>query len=506
MQTGNGTVTTQVGDATERAGSDISVGGRLHESSLAVASNSVTGTSIGNNVTNALGETAGSSASQAGAASAGPIDTSYGAAGSLALVSNQKIGQTTVDNTLTPTISSSVYGMFSATAGNPIERSSLTVDGNTQRANALANVAVNRLSESGSLSGEAPSLALSSSQYGEAHVAALSDAEFAASEALFGSSASISGNGNVALAVVNDADNAVSTTGANTSEDGSAALTSGLAGPPFARRGAVLANQQFAIGTDTASTTSQLGNTPATDLQSSGFSLTGNSTNAEASANRATNSVALDGGSPHGEGAGLVNTQFSAATVRSDAITDADYAVDPLGTLNASTVTMNGNATSAMARGNAADNGMTWTGVAAPQGGSGASFAFDAAATAPIAMLNVQQNVAPVTTDIQGSSYRQPLNASALASGLSVSGNSASATAYGNQASNVITAAALGAMGAASLVNNQSNSGAVTAQASGVSFAPAVGLLSGSRLSVVGNQLNASATGNSTNSSITTPR
>lgn len=503
LQVGDGSVVTQIGDSSLGAGAHLVVGGRLHGGTLSASTNNVTGTSIGNSGTNSMEVSGASFGSDAGDAMAGPIDTGYGATAGFALASNQKVGETVMGGALTPNIASSVYGSDTITVGGAIEGSKLSIDGNTQRANALANVTVNDLSVAGTKS----SAALSSSQYGQANITALSDAKFAATGGLLGSSTSLTGNSNVALAAVNDAANTLSAGGSGGEGSTTSALSSGLAGPPVASGGQVLASQQFADGSVAATATTRLGDTVASGLNASQFRLADNVTSAEASANRATNTVSIDGVGSGTMAAGLVNTQFSDAAVRSIATTGANYATVSSGGVAVSDVSMTGNTTSALARGNVANNAVSATGAGSTfEPTTATASRFDASLQAPGSLLNAQQNVAPVWASVLGSGYDQPLNGLVRSSEATISGNTVTASAYGNQATNVLTTAALGSLAAAGLVNNQSNSGAVTAQASGVNFAQTAIGASASRFAVTGNQLSATAVGNMATSRITTPR
>ena len=82
------------------------------------------------------------------------------------------------------------------------------------------------------------------------------------------------------------------------------------------------------------------------------------------------------------------------------------------------------------------------------------------------------------------------------ASTLGVTGNSISAAAYGNIANNAVSLAALGRLPTAAVANVQTNYGPVTAQVTGASYRITSGPLSAAALSITGNQLAATATGN----------
>lgn len=305
---------------------------------------------------------------------------------------------------------------------------------------------------------------------------------------LLGSTTSLTGNSNVALAAVNDVENTLTASGSGGDGNGMASLSSGLLGAPTASGGQIPATQQFATGSAAAAATTQLGDTVASGLNGSQFTIADNVTSAEASANRATNAVTIDGVGSGGIAVGLVSTQFSDAAVRSSAATGANYATVPLGSISNSGALIAGNTTSALARGNAADNSVSVTGLTSMFAPTSATASrFDASAQAPVTLLNTQQSVAPVSASALGTGYAQPLNGTVRSSDITISGDTVAANAYGNQATNVMTVAALGGLAAAGLVNNQSNSGAVTAQTSSVAFGQSATAANASRFAVSGN-------------------
>jgi hypothetical protein len=513
MQSSDASVTASLGSPGLSHAASVIIAGSTSGSDLAVTGNTATGTAIGSNASNSLTLSAVQLAGtgEGGSATAGAIGDNYGATGTAMLASNQKLGQPATANALTPSITSNVQGDTGVAVGGLVYGSALTVDENAQRANALGNAVVNRATVSATTldpTGSADT-ALSSSQYGEANVSASSDAHFSLPGTLTQSQASLTGNGNVALAVVNDADNALVANGLGISGTSNVDIASGQFGPPVASGTAVLANQQFATGSTSAAATTQLANPLFGHLVDSSVSIASNVTSSEASANRALNAVTLS--SPGGTGnAGLVNTQHSMAVVMATATSDGAYRADGLspGGVSGSSVAISGTTISTLARGNAVDNQLTLaTGSGAAPGNANASLdRFDASASAPAAIVNTQTNLGPVAATTLAS-YDVPLNGGTVAnSSLGITGNTAFATAYGNSANNAVTLSGFGASPGAVIANVQTNNGAVSAAVTGSIVRSTSGTTGSSAVTTSGNQLAATAVGNQVSSAIATPR
>lgn len=503
VQTGNGDVLANSGSREVRGAFGIIAGESASNTRLTVRGNSHLASAIGNAGTNGIDVTAGTMRGTAdGRTVSGAMSGTYDASADVALASNQKLGEPTNEGGLIPTIHGQVF-TSTGVRMNGGAGSALAVEDNLQQATALGNTVANTLSVSAiglGQAGDEIGTSLASSQYGQANVDAMSDAALHGSQA--GATNSISGNANAALAVINDADNAlfvdaVTAFGARVSE----AASDGF-GPPVARGGHVLSNQQFAIGSANAVvTTAILGSEPAggegrTDR------VTGNRTSGEASANRALNRVAantIDG--PFS--AGLANTQVNAAATQVAATASTSV---PLGSAERGPdIAIEGNAVSALARGNAAENGIAMSAGAPSPAASGQASAdrFGAQASGGAALLNVQTNVAPVTASALGASAILPLNAGALDTGrVSIGGGSVSATSYGNTATNSVSVSGLSAPSAA-IANHQTNSGSVQAVVTGGRFDATPGSLGAGNFSMFGNQLSATAIGNQVSSAIT---
>jgi hypothetical protein len=137
-------------------------------------------------------------------------------------------------------------------------------------------------------------------------------------------------------------------------------------GPPAASGDHVLANQQFAAGSVDAPSTLSVSSLGATaGLATPSFTASENAANSEASANRASNAVSVTATSGDVPGTGLVNAQGNAARVSASAQADWEYRAFVAGGIPATgtSIAIDGNAISALARGNAADNAISLSGL-----------------------------------------------------------------------------------------------------------------------------------------------
>ncbi|MDH7972506.1 hypothetical protein QH494_09950 [Sphingomonas sp. AR_OL41] len=523
LQAGDGSVTVAMGSPSSRVGALIMPQGLMTDSSLSVSGNTSTGTAIGSTAANSLTVTANDIVNAGGhdKAKAGSLGAGYGAAADFALANNQKLGEPSIEGSSTAQIAAAVYGRFGlADAGATTDHSSLTVDGNTQRANALGNTAVDRLAVSATriAAGDdiAAGSALSSSQYGQANVSAVSDLDLEMRGNLVASSASLSNNTNQALAAVNDVDNGLTIDAvAIDSATGSDVLAGvGSLGSARIVGDHVLASTQFATGTATAVARTSLANgASSSGLDTSSFTIADNVTGADASANRAINAVSVTAGATGNADAGLANSQMSDTAVTSTAVTDAAYGVgvSPGYTVRDSSIKIGGNSTSALARGNVADNRLTLSGTAngSLQLPTAQLGRFETVASAAATLLNGQSNYGAVTASAVTTGYGVPLNLASTPFSLSsvgVANNTVSANAYGNAASNQLTVSSTGRLPTAAVVNVQANYGPVTAQVIGANYRVVSGPMTAGSMSIAGNLLTASAVGNQATNAIATPR
>ncbi len=506
----------------------VAIGGDVDASTIAVNGNSIAGSVTGNSATNSVSV----------AANSVPDGSSYlwteGVVDGLNtevladhMVSNvQVVGEASLDST--------VYGTFAIDMpdeASDISDSSLTVDGNSQSARAVANTASNSidLEATNTASGSA----LASNQFSEASVSALSNVDIFAPVASDNTSVSMSDNTNLAVGVINDVTNRVTvdTTNAEhaTVTVHSLLVVDAVDEDMTAYGDHVLLNQQVAVTSANADAVSTIYNQDGTFLSTDGITdgsvtISGNRTTSEASANRASNTLSANAGASMDAAVGLVNAQVSYADVTSTATTSAGVTLagDALNTdaaVDGGSVTLGSNTTSALARGNAATNVLNYS-AGANYGTPGGIF--DVAATttgletasvdARAAVLNVQYNDGSVSASSTDASYVVALNSDAApAPGITnatigVIGNSVSATAYGNTARNALSVAPLNTgMPSASIGNVQFNEGPVTASVTTVTYGITSGLgaVAGSSLQASGNQVTATAIGNNAVSSIT---
>jgi hypothetical protein len=521
-QTVDGSVRTMVGAGGDRAGATIEPVGSVAGSQLRVTDNAVTGTAVASSASNTLSVSSNtvSDGSAHVSSTAGSLDDGYGAAADLALANYQKFGTPMATGPSASAVTSDVAGKFAIGGAAYTNGSTLTLDGNSQGATAVANTALDRLSmTANSMPGSASpaaGTAVSSSQFGDGSVGANSDMLVIARGGVGNSSVSMSGNVNKAVAVMNDADNGLNVSAVQL--DGltgnPASIEANSVGAATAVGDHVLSGTQFASGTVGAAATTKLVNSDAgAAMSGSTFEIAGNSTIADVSANHAVNAVSVSGATAAGSDAGLANSQMSAAIVNASARTDATLGLSSTGSGSAiygSSAAITGNLTQAVARGNSADNALTLNGpVNATDPGAGITqvSAFDTTAAAPAALVNVQSNYGSVTAGA-GGSIGVPLNATGGvgSSSLAVSGNAMAATAYGNAVTNQVTIGGLGGAPGAVLSNVQTNSGPVSASVVGGSFTVRGGALSSGGAMINGNQLAASATGNIATSTITAGR
>lgn len=418
---------------------------------------------------------------------------------------------------------SNVYGTFAIDMTDNVEinDSTLTVDGNSQSSRTVANTASNSV-ELDATNTDAGAV-LASNQYSEAAVTALSNAEIFAPVSSDNTSVSMSNNSNLAVAVVNNVSNSLTIDGTNVypnfiSRDVLLDVDSNV----YGSGDGILLNQQIADNAVTASAVTNIYNEDGTYLDTDGVvdgsvKITGNSTTAEASANRAVNVADVSAGASLGASVGIVNAQNSNATVVSLATTNAgvtlagDEALNSAA-LNGSSVTLGSNTTSSLARGNSATNALNYSaganyGDIDQLAGTGAytnTTAGNVSTSARAAVLNVQGNTGAVSATSTQATYVVALNSSVLDPSVTnatvgVIGNSVAAAAYGNTATNSVTVAALNTnMPTVAVGNVQNNTGPVSATVTTVSYGVSggYGAIAGSALSVTNNAVTATAVGN----------
>jgi hypothetical protein len=407
-----------------------------------------------------------------------------------------------------------------------ITDSTLSVSGNSAYGEALGNTVSNSLTVAGTdMAGTATSGVLSNMQDGtSATILASSDMEVASNVVSSGSNVSLDRNANNALGVVNNATNTLTASSTNSTASAQAiAVSDVLSGTGTSNIAAgngsfALVNGQSATGTVTTTATTEVynignGDTTTTGVVNGSVSMSNNATRSESTANRASNTMLVGADANLGSTAALVNQQSSSAVTQADATSNFSVGVagttsaTPLASLNNSSVSIEGNSTLALARGNSASNtlnysaGATYTGTAGLATINGGTNTAQASA----AVLNDQSNTGPVTATARGSTSIA-LNAAGtgtaagvLNANVSNSNNSTTAFAVGNTADNRIMLTSLNTgMPNVALGNQQTNSGAVTANATTVTYsANAFGTVGASSVQNSGNAASATAIGNS---------
>jgi hypothetical protein len=333
----------------------------------------------------------------------------------------------------------------------------------------------------------------------------------------------VSGNSSLASATNNNVLNTFSAVGTNM---GAGGATDGTVSATDIDAAYALNNFQDSGGSVTATNTA---NTFTVDVDSadlgvsnSTVGLSSNSVEARATGNIAVNnSMGLGGtGTSVVSATGAINNrQANSATVSANADSTVraslDSSDDAVNAVSGSTVTVENNTTTAMARGNVAQNVLNVTSAAATGGDGDAGFAGGSTTlTAAYGVLNNQTNTSGVTGTIASTTYEIALNQGVPAatvggtgSTFSLSGNVADAIAYGNVATNSITLASLNSAtddATAMVASLQSNSGAISASFSGSSARViADGAVSTSTVGVTGNAMRATAVGNYATSVVT---
>ncbi|WP_082826063.1 beta strand repeat-containing protein [Croceicoccus estronivorus] len=497
------------------------IGEDVTSSTISVDGNLTSGSVTGNSAANSLlvEATSAPDGSDHFWTSATADSLGVEAGGDHMLVNSQLAGPSNLDST--------VYGTFAINMNDnaDISNSTLTVDGNSQSSRAVANTAANSV-ELDATNSEAGAV-LASSQYSEAAVSALSDLDMFAPVSSDNTSVSLSDNSNLAVGVINNATNAVTVSGTNIAPvtfDRDVYLDVDTDMVAFGDH--ILLNQQSATTAATATAVTSIYNDDGAAIATDGLTnstvvIAGNSTQAEASANRAVNTMDVSAGSSLGASAGINNAQFSSAVVQSSATTSASVTVagdTGIAAADSSSVTLGGNTTTALARGNSATNVLNYSAGAnygnATSFGPGAGVSVDNSSAnvtvgARAGVLNVQTNSGDgVTATSTNASYLVALNGNTPTvtnATVGVIGNTVAAAAYGNTAANTVTVAALNTgMPTAAVGNVQTNSASVTATVTTVTYGVTSGLgaVAGSALSVTGNSISATAVGNNAVSTI----
>lgn len=520
-------------------GVTIALGSSVADSSVAVTGNESVGTAIGNSGTNNLTVTAtgingdGTTVrAQAGyidnalISIEGDTETGTGLDGLVAFADYavNSVQQTTDGSSSTAT----VYNTFEIDqlTDTGITSSSIAVSDNTVGAEARANTVTNSLSISATdLDGAGVSGALNSVQMATgalSSVAATADMTVRAPVVSSDSSLAMDGNTNSALSNINNASNTLSVSGTNVGSLTDINALGGSSSTYMAASGdfALANNQSASAATLSSTATTSIYNdnyddTTTTGVLNGSVSVSGNATLSEATVNRAVNSLNLTGSANLGATGALVNRQTSSTAATATATSAVEVTVygeaGPGNTIDGSSLTLDDNSTTALARGNVAGNTLTASaGATYPLlSGAGSATTTPLAASAAFAVLNDQNNSGAVTAQSSNTTYAIVLNGgtggNVGTSSVSLSGNSVAASAFGNAASNVLNLAGLNSpTPTAAVGNNQVNSGPITASVTNVTFGftGTNGTITNSSLRNTANSVNATAVGNSAVNSI----
>ena len=358
------------GPVGENAGVIVDFNDAISSSNIAVTGNVVRGSAISNVGTNTLIASATTLTGDGTGAKATADSTS----GTQVTNADFSLGNSqTLDADATST--TKVYATYGVDVAidKAVTNSQIAVSNNIQFGEALGNSASNRLQLTAVGAGvgvDDPTSALNNVQSGEgAVIGATSLMSLYANMASSGSSVALNGNSNTSLGVINNATNTVSVSGL--AVDGSAGLASVNVTSNVTTADYALNNNQNASGvlSSTAKTTASnldnlAGDPTTTGILNGTASLSRNTTTAEASSNRVANSLAVSA-TDNGATAALGNEQLSSAGVTATASSssyklDLTTAVAATYAASGSSVAVEGNTTTALARGNSASNALNY--------------------------------------------------------------------------------------------------------------------------------------------------
>lgn len=492
--------------------------GDVDVSSIAVNSNVLRGSATGNIANNTLTASAttllGLGTDDTPAVSAGVASTGAASGtGDFSLVNSQALVSGASSKT-------DVYAQFGISVADDadITDSRLSVSSNSQFAEALGNSGTNRIAltatGAGALTAVNPTASLSNVQDGDsADIDSTSNMTVFANADTSGSSVALNGNSNTALGVVNNAINSISVSAVTLKGDNAVASITASSNSTTADY--ALNSVQDASGNVDSTATSSIYNFDKTDAipvgtDASVITMTGNATTAEGSANRVANQLSVSA-TDNGATAALNNSQDSTAIVNATATSTVGYTITGAVAVVAATdssIAINGNSTVSLARGNSASNILNYTVGASYTGNTGADITGVTTVAANAAVLNNQSNGGAVIATSTGAEYTLDLASAsgvnaALNSNATIANNTVVANAFGNTATNSLTMSTFGSgVPSSAVASIQSNTAAVSAYATNVTFGMTVGQNSGSALRVSGNNTTAQAFGNSSVNSI----
>ncbi len=255
---------------------------------------------------------------------------------------------------------------------------------------------------------------------------------------------------------------------------------------------ASLANYQEVGGTTTATVESAGVGIVSTGTINDQATVNGNALQSQGIANLANNTLAIVSGTGSTADANISNSQTAFSEVTASTSLTGLVGVGVGGSLEG-TATVGSNRVSALAFGNNAGNALNATGGAGALNGN-------------LSGSSTQVNRGAISATVTGLASGPTVGVTAAAPSVAgytanLLGNRVSSTAYGNSAENVLNALSTGAISAsAQLASNQTNTGRITAVVSnagmglsGIAGAPAVA----GRSVISGNTISATAVGNS---------
>ena len=462
------------------AGVIVSIGGgeSILDSTVSVSGNTAVGEVTGNIATNATSATATTVTGLSTTA------TSINAADFDVAPANADLATASLQDSASA-LSSDVAATFAILDDTNIAAvtdSTQTVSDNLQQSYATANRATNSVDLTATNTDA--DTALESVQQSTATVSTTSDLDVVANAGGTTSSLAMEGNVNQSVANGNVARNTTTVDVTNATATGTLDASIAL-GTLTADANNALASVQSVSANVTASATTDVYNqdisrSGGNEVINSDISLGSNSTIAQATGNNGTQTLTLgDAGTANMDRTGvLVNNQAvtSAATVSSTVNQDVEVTLSNTGTIpiQSSSVSLDGNQTTALARSNLANNTLTVDGNSIDAGvGTDASFTAGGTTNAAYVLGSDQDNDAVVTAttsqsrvevDVSDTGAGPTVGGGVLNSTVSLAGNVSSATALANSVVNSVSvgANASNVDAAAELASIQDNSGAVT--------------------------------------------
>ena len=509
----------------------------VQSSSISLDGNSTNALARSNVITNTLAVNganiaAGDSTDAAYSETAGTLDAAY------VLLSSQG----NAASVTATTDQSRVELDLSNAGGNVIDTSTISLSGNSSSATALANTAVNNVAVGLNAANVDATAALGNQQSNSGAVQATGGSAVGVYAdtlggtdpiGINGSSVLLSGNMSVSNAVGNQGQNTLTAAGTSITSGGtatSASLNAAVPNAIAASAGNMLLSDQSNTGAissvnnaNVVTISSSAADGAGAAAEGSTLSISGNMTEARATANLVLNSSISVGGASTSDvdASGLIgNFQFNdgTGTVNAEASTQTTISLNGVtgaAALSNGSAVLQGNSTLALARGNVVENVLNAEGANIGAGASPASVASGQAdegvLSASFGVFNEQVQQAAINATSSGARYA--INATSgtgnalNAASATVDGNSINASAFGNVATNRVTLTSLNGAGngaSAAVFNGQVNSGAITSFTTGAVIGSfSTGGIDSATVGVMGNSISATSVGNFASSTVT---